>query len=85
MPQLLHGERNVRSYSSLGQGGLCRGIDANDWALREMVVGIRDRSRAGKWFSGICLFSRNEILGRDLPACPMTPLDGSGTGQNRMA
>jgi hypothetical protein len=85
MPQLLCGERNVQSYSSLQQGGACRGIDANDWALREMVVEIGDRSRAGKLFSGICLFLRNEILRRDLLAHPKTPLDGSGTGQNRMA
>jgi hypothetical protein len=49
---------------------VCRGIDANDEALREMVVGIGDRSRAGKGFSGICSFSRNEILRRDLPARP---------------
>ncbi len=77
-------ERNVWSYSSLQQGGACRGIDANNWAIREMVVGIGDRSRTGKLFTGICLFSRNEILRRDLPACPMTSLDGSGTGQNRM-
>ncbi len=72
-------------HSSLRQGGACRGLDANNWALREMVVGIRDRSRAGKWFSKSCLFTRNEILRRDLLAHPPTSLDGSGTGQNRMA
>ena len=35
-------------HSSLRQGGACRGLDANNWALREMVVRIGDRSRAGK-------------------------------------
>ncbi len=49
---------------------MCRGIDANDEALREMVVGIGDRSRAGKGLSGICSFSMNKILRRDLPARP---------------
>jgi hypothetical protein len=39
----------------------------------------------GKLFSEICLLSRNEILRRDLLARPTTPLDGCGTGQNRMA
>ncbi len=85
MPQLLRGERNKWSYSLLQRGRAVRCIDVNDWALEEVVVGIGNRYRTGTLLSGIRLFSRNETFGRDLLACPATPLDGGGTGQNRMA
>jgi hypothetical protein len=60
-------------------------MNANNWALGELVVGIGDRSRPGTLLSGVLSFSRNETFGRDLLAYPTTPLDGGGTGQNRMA
>jgi hypothetical protein len=84
MPQLLLGERNVWLYSLLQLGWAGRCIDANNWALGEVVVGIGDRSRIDMLLSEFCSFLRNETSGKDLLACPMNLSDCGVTGQNRM-